>query len=304
MNEAAIFAARAGASCLSDAHLREAFNKAVLGLASARKPTSRVRNVTAVHEAGHAVVGLAMEAWLGESAEVSVSAVSILPRSGGSGGVTVFTPTDEGGLGDRDRLLAELAMTMGGRAAEELIFGPRKVTTGAIGDFESARRTARRMVEQLGMSAYGFPAMGDDLSGRSQGGGRASSSPLAALLEGEVERLTLIGYAAAKAVLRANEPLLVELSDALLQKETLRRADIDALLAPPSKGGSRGDGDLGSQVLAAMKDAAAMERIELQTADELRAELPFTAGSAYPNRGVFVSRAEGTGGVQGELESA
>merc|ERR1712224_33373 len=106
------------------------------------------RKLVAYHEAGHAIVGALMPDY------DSVTKISIVPR-GNAGGLTFFAPSEErleSGLYSRTYLENQMAVAMGGRVAEELIFGAEDVTTGASGDFQQVTRTARMMVEQMGFS--------------------------------------------------------------------------------------------------------------------------------------------------------
>merc|ERR1719265_2512902 len=110
--------------------------------------SEKKRKLVAYHEAGHAVVGALLPDY------DSVTKISIVPR-GAAGGLTFFAPSEErleSGLYSRSYLENQMAVAMGGRIAEELIFGADNVTTGASGDFQQVSRTARMMIEQMGFS--------------------------------------------------------------------------------------------------------------------------------------------------------
>jgi cell division protease FtsH len=185
------------------------------------------RNLTAHHEAGHAVVALRVPGL------DPLHKITIVPR-GRALGVTASLPEEDRHSYSRDYLIASLAMLYGGRAAEEMIFGPEKITTGAGNDIERATALARRMVTQFGMSdSIGPMAIGDAehevFLGREIGQRRAISENVAERVDKEVKRLLDEAYGSAMQVLEANKPLLEEIAEALLERETLDREDIDLL---------------------------------------------------------------------------
>jgi cell division protease FtsH len=134
----------------------------------------------------------------------------------------------------RDYLFGRLVMLFGGRVAEEMIFGPEKVTTGAGNDIERATAMARRMVTQFGMSdAIGPMAIGDSeqevFLGRDIGQRRQVSEQTAQLVDGEVKRLLDEAYEQARVILTANQGLLDALANGLLERETLDREQVEIL---------------------------------------------------------------------------
>ncbi|CAK0859721.1 unnamed protein product, partial [Prorocentrum cordatum] len=149
---AAMAAAREGSRGVGERHVQAAYSKALLGVPSGRRTSPSDLNLTAAHEAGHAVVNEAMRAAMGPGFR-TVAHISIVP-TGGTGGVTQFAEPDEmRHLPETRRvLLAELATCMGGRAAEELHNGGVEATMGARGDFEQATNMATTMVTVGGLS--------------------------------------------------------------------------------------------------------------------------------------------------------
>merc|ERR1712078_184981 len=149
MNEAAIFAARRNLKEVSKEEIADALERIVAGGEKKGAVMSeKKRKLVAYHEAGHAVVGALLPDY------DSVTKISIVPR-GAAGGLTFFAPSEErleSGLYSRSYLENQMAVAMGGRIAEELIFGAEDVTTGASGDFQQVTRTARMMVERMGFS--------------------------------------------------------------------------------------------------------------------------------------------------------
>jgi cell division protease FtsH len=230
VNEGALLAARRGHDKVYMEDLDDAKDKVMLGAERRSMVLSDAeRKLTAYHEAGHAVVALRVPGL------DPVHKITIVPR-GRALGVTASLPEEDRHSYSKDYLIASLAMLYGGRAAEEMIFGPEKITTGAGNDIERATALARRMVTQFGMSdAIGPMAIGDAehevFLGREIGNRRAVSENVAERVDTEVKRLLDEAYGTAMQMLEANRPLLEEIAEALLERETLDREDIDMLAA-------------------------------------------------------------------------
>src|SRR5687767_10960023 len=230
VNEAALLAARRNHDKVYMADLEDAKDKVMLGAERRSMVLSDAeRTLTAYHEAGHAVVALRLPGL------DPVHKITIVPR-GRALGVTASLPEEDRHSYSRDYLIASLAMLYGGRAAEEMIFGPAKITTGAGNDIERATAMARRMVTQFGMSeAIGPMAVGDAeqevFLGRELVQRRAISENVAERVDTEVKRLLDESYRAAMATLEVNRELLERIAEALLERETLDREDIDLLAA-------------------------------------------------------------------------
>jgi cell division protease FtsH len=228
VNEGALLAARRDHDKVYMEDLDDAKDKVMLGAERRSMVLSDAeRKLTAYHEAGHAVVALRVPGL------DPVHKITIVPR-GRALGVTASLPEEDRHSYSRDYLIASLAMLYGGRAAEEMTFGPEKITTGAGNDIERATALARRMVTQFGMSdAIGPMAIGDAehevFLGRELGQRRAVSENVAQRVDTEVKRLLDEAYGTAMQMLEANRPLLEEIAEALLERETLDREDIDLL---------------------------------------------------------------------------
>uniref|UniRef100_A0A7S2ITI0 AAA+ ATPase domain-containing protein n=1 Tax=Zooxanthella nutricula TaxID=1333877 RepID=A0A7S2ITI0_9DINO len=220
VNEAAMAAAREGARGVGDRHVQTAYSKALLGVPSGRHPSRAEMNLTAAHEAGHAVVNEAMRAALGLEGQAgfrTVAHISIVP-AGDTGGVTQFASPDEGRQLPESRrvLLAQLAVSMGGRAAEELLQGRREgATMGASSDFEHATRLATQMVERGGLSSTVGPRA------LTATGASPPSQELRRKVDAEVDKLLRDALAAARTALEQNRELHAAVAEALLEKETL-----------------------------------------------------------------------------------
>jgi cell division protease FtsH len=230
VNEAALLAARRDHDKVYMEDLEDAKDKVMLGAERRSMVLSESeRKLTAFHEAGHAVVALRLPGL------DPVHKITIVPR-GRALGVTASLPEEDRHSYSRDYLIASLAMLYGGRAAEEMIFGATKITTGAGNDIERATAMARRMVTQFGMSeSIGPMAIGDAehevFLGRELGQRRVVSESVAQHVDREVKRLLDEAYVSAMQTLEENRGLLETIADALLERETLDREEIELLAA-------------------------------------------------------------------------
>lgn len=204
LNEAAIFAAREGMSAITPDHLEAARNKVIMGLERRSLVVSpEERLLVAVHEAGHAVC-----ACLTPGSD-QVHSATIVPH-GQALGLVMRLPEHDRHCIPVEKLEADLVVAMGGRAAEEVVFGPKKVTTGAASDIAHATDIARRMVTEWGMS----PAIGMVRVSR-------ANDSFPPEVEREIRRIVEEMYAAAKACIEHNRHRLDELVEALLERETI-----------------------------------------------------------------------------------
>jgi cell division protease FtsH len=179
------------------------------------------KRLVAYHEAGHALVGALMPDY------DPVQKISIIPR-GNAGGLTFFTPSEErmeSGLYSRAYLQNQMAVALGGRVAEEIVYGEDEVTTGASNDLQQVARVARQMVTRFGMS----DRLGPVALGRSQGGMFLGRDTAAAIDE-EVSQLVAEAYKRATAVLKDNRSVLDELAEMLVESETVDAEDLQELL--------------------------------------------------------------------------
>ena len=230
VNEAALLAARRNKQAVDMADLEDAKDKVMLGLE--RKSmvlTEEERKLTAYHEAGHAIVGLTVPGI------DPIHKVTIIPR-GRALGITFFLPEKDRRNVTRQWLTGQLAMSYGGRVAEEEVFGADKVTTGAYSDIQQATEMARRMVTQFGMSdAVGPIAVGDREAeiflGREVVQRREVSERTAELVDAEVRRLLGEAYERARVILAERRDVLDRLAQALLERETLDRPDVEMVMA-------------------------------------------------------------------------
>ena len=232
LNEAALLTARNGLTFVTNELLDEAIDRVVAGpQARTRVMSDHEKLVTAYHEGGHALVAAAMPG--GDP----VQKITILPR-GHALGYTMVLPEDDRVSITRSQMLGQLAFTLGGRAAEEMIF--HDPTTGASNDIEKATDVAKAMVTQYGMTErlgavrYGT---GDSevFLGRDYGHTRDYSEQIAAAIDEEVRALIELAHHEAYEVLSENRGILDELVRQLLEKETLGRDELATLFSPVVK---------------------------------------------------------------------
>ncbi len=236
VNEAALLAARRNKSLVDMQDFEDAKDKVMLGVERKSLVLSEdERRLTAYHEAGHTVVSMKTPG------SDPIHKVTIVPR-GRSLGLMMSLPEKDRYGQTKEWLIGRLAIAFGGRVAEELIFGPSKVTTGAGSDIEQATAIARRMVTQFGMSEkIGMMAVGDReqeiFLGREFGQRREVSERTAEIVDDEVKRFIDEAHEKARKILNDHRDLLERIALTLLDRETIDRDDIDLLaqgkLLPP-----------------------------------------------------------------------
>ncbi|MEO0457583.1 MAG: ATP-dependent zinc metalloprotease FtsH3 [Cyanobacteria bacterium P01_A01_bin.114] len=233
LNEAAILAARRNLTEISMDEVNDAIDRVLAGPEKKDRVMSEKRkSLVAYHEAGHALVGALMPDY------DPVQKISIIPR-GRAGGLTWFTPSEErleSGLYSRSYLQNQMAVALGGRLAEEIIFGEEEVTTGASNDLQQVARVARQMVTRFGMSERLGPValgrqQGNPFLGRDIASERDFSEKTAATIDSEVRQLVDEAYTRAKKVLNDNRSVLDQLADMLVEKETVDSDELQQLLA-------------------------------------------------------------------------
>jgi cell division protease FtsH len=229
VNEAAVLAARRNKTLVDMHDFEDAKDKVMLGVERRSLVlTEAERKLTAYHEAGHAIVAIKIPG------SDPIHKVTIVPR-GRALGLTASLPEVDRHNYTKDWLIGSLAMFFGGRVAEELVFGADKVTTGAGNDIERATGLARRMVTQFGMSERIGPlAVGDKeqeiFLGREFAQRREISERTAQMVDDEVKRLVDEAYARATTIISGHRELLDRIADALLERETIDREDLDRLV--------------------------------------------------------------------------
>ena len=237
LNEAALLAVRRNRENISMDEIDEATDRVLLGPAkTSRRITEKEKRLVAIHEAGHAVIGIK------EKDAQEVHKITIIPR-GMAGGYTMMLPKEEKiGILTKEELVSQITGLLGGRAAEETFLG--QITTGASDDFKRATRIARSMVTEYGMSDLG-PIQLEEKSegvflGRDYAKSRDFSDQVALEIDKEVKKILEECYKNAKKILEKHETLVLLIADSLMEHETLTKEQIDSLvefgtIEPPKK---------------------------------------------------------------------
>jgi cell division protease FtsH len=230
VNEGAILAARRNKKAIGQPELEEAIERVVMGPErKSRLISDEEKRIIAYHEAGHAIVMNAI-------AEADpVQKITIVGR-GQAGGLTWYRPEDDRILSSRKKLIAQLAGSLGGRVAEELVFDD--ITSGAANDIEQVTRVARMMVTRLGMSSELGPMIYGQKEeliflGREISEQRDYSEAVAEKIDEEVRRLVDDAYMIAKRLVNQYRSQLDKVAAKLLEVETLTREEFEAIFPPP-----------------------------------------------------------------------
>ncbi len=220
LNEAAILCVRKNLKIITVNIIDEAIDRVVGGPAKeSRKYSIMDKDIVSYHEAGHALIGLRLEA------ASKVQKVTIIPR-GQAGGYTIMTPKEETMFHSKENLYATITGYLGGRASEEIIFGKTKITTGAHDDLEKATNIARHMVTEYGMSSLGlvqFESPKDEYIGTR----KRYSEDIAAKIDTEVRKILDDCYVTAKALISENRSLLDLIAESLKILETITAEQIE-----------------------------------------------------------------------------
>merc|ERR1712078_649395 len=228
MNESAIYAARKNAEVITFEEIDQAIDRVTVGLTKRTGLSNEKRQrLVAAHESGHALMGTMTPEY------DPVAKITILPRSNGAGGFTLFVPSEDrmdGGMYSLKYLKAQLAVALGGRGAGELVFGKDEVTTGASNDLQQVRNIARRMVTQWGFAGdeLGMTAWEEDNS--SPFAAKPTSSAKEAAIDRAVQALCEEAYNTCYSTLTKAKPVMEELRDMLLEKETVQGDEVVKLV--------------------------------------------------------------------------
>ena len=202
LNECAIRAVRDGDGTITNDIVENVYQRIVVGAKGDTKFSPRKKELVAYHEAGHAIVGAILPDY------DTVRKVSIIPR-GDAGGVTFFQPSDENAesaMYTKEYLTHQITVALGGRAAEEVMYGVDRITTGASGDFAQVYMIAREMLTTYGFGTYNFDY-------------RSMSGEAARLVDMEIDRLVDECYEEAKAIIETHKRELEVLKNKLIEEE-------------------------------------------------------------------------------------
>jgi cell division protease FtsH len=218
LNEAAILTARRRKEAVTILEIDAAIDRVVAGMEGTALVDSKSKRLIAYHEVGHALVGTLLKD------HDPVQKVTLIPR-GQALGLTWFTPNEEQGLISRSQLKARITATLGGRAAEEIVFGKPEVTTGAGNDLQQVTTMARQMVTRFGMSELGPLSLENQSTevflGRDWMNKSEYSEEIAAKIDFQVREIVNNSYIKAKELLEENRIVLERLVDLLAEQETI-----------------------------------------------------------------------------------
>lgn len=229
LNEAAILTARRQKEAITELEIADAIDRVTIGMTLKPLLDSVEKCKTAYHEVGHSLIRTLLK-----DAD-PLDKVTIIPRSGGVLGFSSALPSEEMGLETRSAIIAMIKVALGGRAAEEVVFGPSEVDIGAGSDLERVAKLARLMVTQLGMSDLGLVALegqnnevflGRDLMPRAE-----YSEEIASRIDAQVRRIAKECYEHAKQIVRDNRALCDRLVDILLDVETMDGEEFRKIVA-------------------------------------------------------------------------
>lgn len=223
LNEAAILTARRRKDSVTMTEIDDAIDRLTIGLTLTPLLDSKKKRLIAYHEVGHALVSTMLKH------SNPLAKVTIIPRSGGVGGFASYLPKEDqidDGLVSYAELIDRITMALGGRAAEEIVFGSDEVTQGAANDIQQVTNIARQMITRFGMSELGSFAMESPSSavflGRSDLMQRSEySEEMAAKIDQRVREIAMTAYEQASSMLKNNRSLLDRLVDRLVEKETI-----------------------------------------------------------------------------------
>ena len=233
LNEAAIMAAKATRSYITQPDIKAAFIKVGIGAEKRSKVISdKEKKITAYHEAGHAILFHVLPDM------DPVYTISIIPTGVGAAGYTMPLPENDEIFDTKGKMLQDITTLLGGRVAEEIIFGD--ITTGASNDIKRATSTARAMVMQYGMSdRLGLIAYGDDSDevfiGRDLAHTRGYSEEVAKEIDQEIYRIIDECHEKAKKIILEHQDVLHQCADLLLKKEKVHREEFEALFTAENK---------------------------------------------------------------------
>ncbi|HBK96476.1 MAG TPA: cell division protein FtsH, partial [Microcoleaceae bacterium UBA10368] len=228
LNEAAILTARRRKEAITMLEIDDAVDRVVAGMEGTPLVDSKSKRLIAYHEIGHAIVGTVIQA------HDPVQKVTLVPR-GQARGLTWFIPSEDQGLISRSQILARISGALGGRAAEEVVFGDAEVTTGAGNDLQQVSGMARQMVTRYGMSDLGPIALeaqqseiflGRDFTARSE-----YSEAIASRIDGQVRAIVAHCYEDARRIIRDNRTVIDRLVDLLIEKETIDGEEFRQIVA-------------------------------------------------------------------------
>ena len=228
LNESAILTARRRKDATTMSEVDAAIDRVIAGIEGTALVDSKTKRLIAYHEVGHAIVGTLLKH------HDPVQKVTLIPR-GQAKGLTWFTPSDDQSLISRSQILARIMGALGGRAAEEVVFGYPEVTTGAGNDLQQVTSMARQMVTRFGMSNIGPLALesqgSDPFLGRSMGGGSQYSEDVASRIDMQIRSIIQHCHDETVQIIKDNRVVIDQLVDILIEKETISGEEFRNIVA-------------------------------------------------------------------------
>jgi cell division protease FtsH len=228
LNEAAILTARRRKDAITNLEIDDAVDRVVAGMEGTPLVDGKSKRLIAYHEVGHAIIATLVPA------HDPLQKVTLIPR-GQAQGLTWFTPSEDQSLISRTQLRARICGALGGRAAEEVIFGDSEVTTGAGGDLQQVTSMARQMVTRFGMSKLGPLSLesqsGEVFLGGNWGARSEYSDEVAAQIDQQVREIVAQCHQEALKIMRENRSVVDRLVDLLIEKETIDGEEFRQIVA-------------------------------------------------------------------------
>lgn len=228
LNEAAILTARRRKDSTSMSEVDASIDRVISGMEGTAIIDSKTKRLIAYHEVGHAIIGTLLQH------HDPVQKVTLIPR-GQAKGLTWFTPSEDQSLISRSQILARIMGALGGRAAEEVVFGYPEVTTGASNDLQQVTSMARQMVTRFGMSNIGPLALenqgADPFLGRSMGASAEYSEDIASRIDIQIRSIVQHCHEETVQLIKENRVVIDKLVDILIEKETISGDEFRALVA-------------------------------------------------------------------------
>jgi cell division protease FtsH len=228
LNEAAILTARRRKEAMTMAEVDDAVDRVIAGMEGTPLVDSKSKRLIAYHEIGHAIIGTLVKD------HDPVQKVTLIPR-GQAQGLTWFTPSEEQMLISRSQILARITGALGGRAAEDVIFGDAEVTTGAGNDLQQVSNMARQMVTRFGMSDLGplslESSQGEVFLGRDWLSRSEYSEEVSSRIDGQVRTIVDHCYTNAKRIMQENRAVIDRLVDLLVERETINGDELRQIVS-------------------------------------------------------------------------
>lgn len=232
LNEAAILTARKRKNCITIAELDASIDRVVAGMEGTPLINSKSKRLIAYHEIGHAIVGTLL------ASHDPVQKVTLVPR-GQAKGLTWFIPGDDQSLISRAQILARIMGALGGRAAEEIVFGNTEITTGASNDLQQVTSMARQMVTRFGMSSIGPLSLESEGSnpflGRGMSSGSEYSDEIAIKIDRQIHDIVSECYQNVLHIIEENRVVIDKLVDILIEQETITGERLEAIISDYSE---------------------------------------------------------------------